>query len=289
MAAFPHLALSTLPGRAEALLHDAALHAYAPPLTAFAVALALGLIGKMGARPLLGAAGSGGALAGWAALLPLAAALRAVLAPRAMADFLLLPAAAAVLAGLASPWLRGRAERWLPTGLAVLAGWWLAGSAPGRPEFWRVWLAIGVAAWLLVRAVGRRAAGGQMLAAALALWGGLLLAGAPPVWIAAALVAVAAAAAAWCLNAALPPVLVATVVAAADLGTGRLVRAGLNAADLACLLAIGAAWLAPSMQMRFGQTRFGRRLGRASPAAAALGAAALASGTAWLSARFLQR
>ncbi len=288
MAAFPHLGLSTLPGRAEALLHEATLHAYAPPLAAFAMALALGLIGKAGMRPLLAAAGAGGALAGWAALLPVEAMLRAVLAPRAMADFLLLPAAATVVAtaavGLASPRLRMRAERWVSVALAVLAGWWLAGSTPARPEFWRVWLVVGVAAWLLARSAGRLGPGGQMLAAALALWGGLVVAGASPVWIAAALVAVAAAAAAWCLDSALPPVLAATVAAAADLGTGRLVRGGLNAADLACLCAIAAAWLMPSLQ-----TRSARRLGRASPAAAALGTAALATGVIWLSARFLQR
>jgi len=284
MASFPLPALSALPGRAEALLHAAALHAYAPPLTALGAALALGLVGKAGLRPLLAAAGAGGALAGWAALLPIAAALRAVLAPRAMADFLLLPAAVAALAGLASPWLRGWAERWLPVALAVLAGWWLAGSTPARPEFWRVWLAVGAAAWLLARPVGNYAAGGRALAAAVALWGGLLVAGAPAVWIAAALVAVAAAAGAWCLGAALPPMLVATVAAAADLGVGRLVRAGLNAADLACLTAIGAAWLAPLVE-----ARLGRRLGGAGPAAAALSAAALATGATWLGGRLLQR
>ncbi len=284
MASFSLPSLSTLPGRAEAALHSGVLHAYAPPVAAFGVALALGLIGRAGPRPLLAVAGAGGALAGWAALLPMAAALRAVLAPRAMADFLLLPAVAVVLAGLAAPWLRGRAERWLPWASIVLSGWWLARSAPARMEFWRVWLAAGVAAWLLTRAAGQRAAGGQVLAAALALWGGLLVAGAPPIWIAAALVAVAAASAAWLLGAALPPVLLATVATAADLGAGRLVRAGLNAADLACLLALGAAWLVPPVQMRFG-----RQFGRASPAATALSVAALATGGVWLGARLLQR
>ncbi len=284
MASFSLPALSTLPGRAGALLHDTALHAYAPPLMALGVALALGLVGKMGPRPLLAAAGAGGALAGWAALLPMAAALRAVLAPRAMADFLLLPALAAALAGLASPWLRGRAARWLPVALVVLTGWWLAESAPARAEFWRVWLAVGVAAWLLARAVGQQAAAGRVLAAAVALSGGLLVAGAPSVWVTAALVAVTAAAVAWPLGAALPPVLVATVAAAADLGAGRLVRAGLNAADLACVLALGAAWLTPAAE-----ARFGRRLGRAGPALAALTAAALAVGAVWVGRRLLQR
>jgi len=280
--------LSGLPGRAEALLHGPTLWAYAPPLLAPLLALSvtftLGLIGKLGPRWLIAAAGPAGALAGWAALLPAAAALRAVLAPHAVADFLLLPAVAVTLAGFAAPWLRGRAERWLPLALSVLAGWWLAGSAPARPEFWRVWLAVIVAAWVLARSVGPAANGGRTSATMLALWGGLLVAGAPPVWIAAALVAAAASSAAWCLGAALPPVLMATMAAAADLGAGRLVRAGFNSADLACLAAFGAAWLAP-----WAEARFGKRLGLARPAIAAALTAALATGAVFLGHRWLQR
>jgi len=276
--------LTALPSRTAALLHGAAVHAYAPPMVALVGALALGLIGKAGPRWFVGAAGAVGAFAGWTALLPVSAALRAVLTPRAMADFLLLPAAAVALSGLAAPWLRGRAERWLPLTLGVLAGWWLAGSAPARPEFWRVWLAIAVVAWALARSVDPDKNGGRALAAALALWGGLLVAGAPPVWNAAALVAVAAAAAAWCLGGALPPVLVVTVAAAADLGAGRLVRAGLNAADLACLLALGAAWLTP-----WAEARLGMRLGPARPAGGAALAAALAIGAVFLGSRVLHR
>jgi hypothetical protein len=279
--------VATLPSRVEAFLHGAVLHAYAPPLVALGTALVLGLIGKAGPRWLIGGAGAAGALAGWAALLPTVAAWRAVLTPRAMTDFLLLPAAAVVVAGLAAPWLRGRVERWLPWAPVVLAGWWLAGSAPARPEFWRVWLAVIVAAWLLARGVGQGVSGGRALAAALALWGGLLVAGAPPAWIAAALVAVAAGFAAWCVGGALPPVLIATVAAAADLGAGRLVRGGLNAADLACLLALGAAWLAS-----WAEARFGRRLGPARPAAAvaaALATGAVLTGAVFLGGRLLHR
>ncbi len=288
MPSFSLQRLFTLPGGAAALLQEQVLHAYAPPLVALGTALTLGLIGwAAGARWPVASAGAAGALTGWIALLPVAAALRAVLAPRAMADFLLLPAVAVVLAGLASPWLRGRAERWLPVALAVLAGWWLAGSAPARPEFWRVWLAIALAAWLLARVVaaqGSAGPGGRVLAAALALWGGLLVAGAPPVWLVAALVAVAAAMAAWPLGGALPPLLLAIVAAAADLAAGRLVRAGLNATDLACLLAPGAAWLMPRMARRFG-----KRLGRAGTALAVPAAAALMVGAVWLSGRLLHR
>lgn len=274
---FQHLL--TMPG--GVLLHHPVLSACMPALAALGVALALGLAGRAtGARWPAAASGAMGALTGWVALPGVAP--RAVLAPRAMADFLLLPAAAAALAGIASPRLRGRAGRWLPWALAVLAGWWLAGSAPARPEFWRVWFAVVLAAWLLARGVGMPGApgaGGRALAAALALWGGLLLAGAPPVWVAAALVA-AAAGAAWPVGGALPPLLLATVAAAADLGAGRLAQGRLNAADLACLLAPGAAWLVP---------RMAARLGRAGRVLAMPAAAALTAGAAWLGGRLLHR
>ena len=170
MPSFSPQRLFTMPG--AAILHDPVLHAFQPPLLALGVALALGLIGRAaGARWLLANAGAAGALAGWM-MLPAGAVLRTVLTPRTMTDFLLLPAAAVLVVGLAAPWLRGRAERWrgraerwLPIALAVLAGWWLAGSAPARPEFWRVWLAVGLVAWLLARGGGAgavgRAAGGR--------------------------------------------------------------------------------------------------------------------------------
>ncbi len=267
----------TMPGPASGF----ALHLVAPPLLAFGAALALGLAGRAaGGRWAVQASGAVGALAGWMALLPWAAALRAVLAPRTVPDILLLPAAAAALAGMAAPRLRGRAEQWLPWALAVLAGWWLARSAPARPEFWRVWSAVVLAAWLLARVAGAPGAGARALAAALALWGALLLAGAPPVWAAAALAAAAAAGAAWLAGGALPPVLLAALAAAADLGAGRLVQGRVNAADLACLLAPGAAWLVPWTAARLG--RPGRVL--AVPAAAALTA-----GVAWLGGRLLHR
>ena len=296
MPSFSLPRLFTLPG--AAILHDPVLHAFQPPLVALGITLALGLIGwATGARWLVANAAAAGALAGWMALLPASAALRAVLTPRAMADFLLFPAAVVLVAGLAAPWLRGRAERWLPLALAVLAGWWLAGSSPARPEFWRAWFVVSLAAWLLARSVakpgvgkqgvaerGSAGAGGRVLAAALALWGGLLVAGAPPVWLAAALAAAAAALAAWPLGGALPALLLATVAAAADLGNGRLVRGGLNPADLACLLASGAVWLVPWLT-----TRFGKRLGRAGTVLAVPAAAALTAGAVWLGARLLHR
>lgn len=281
MPSFSIARLFTMPGGAA--LHNDVLYAYAPPLLAFGVALALGLAGRAtGARWPVAASGAVGALAGWMALLPWTAALRAVLAPRAMADFLLLPAAAAALAGLAASRLRGRAERWLPWALMALVGWWLARSATAQPEFWRVWLTIVLAAWLLARGV--EGAGGRALAVGLALWGALLQAGAPPVWIVTALVAAAASAAAWPLGGTLPPVLLAAAATAADLGSGRLVQGRLNAADLACLLAPGAAWLVPRIA-----PGLAARFGRAGPVLAVPAAAALTAGVAWLGVRLLHR
>ena len=285
MPSFSQPHLFTLPG--APFFHNPVLHAFQAPLVALGVTLVLGLIGRVtGARWPVASAGAAGALTGWMALLPATAALQAVLAPRGMAEFLLLPAAAVLMAALAAPWLRGHAERWLPIALAVLAGWWLARSPPAQPEFYRVWLAVGLAAWLLARGVAAQgsASGGRVLAAALALWGGLLVAGASPVWLAATLVAVAAAAAAWPLGGALPALLLMTVAGAADLATGRLVRAGLNTTDLACLLAPGAVWVAPWLT-----TRFPKRFGRMGTALAVPGAGALMVGAVWLGTRLLHR
>lgn len=300
-AAMPSLSspsLSVPPGLVQGIAH-----AYQPPLIALGVALLLGLVGRaLGLGWLRGVAGAVAAVAGWAALVPTAVLPRAVLTPRAMVEFLLLPGVAVVLAGLVAPWLRGtalgRAERWLPAGLSLLVGWWLAGSAAGRPEFWRVWLAVVAAAWLLARGTsgpgGHSASPGhsasRVLATALALWGGLLVAGAPPVWLAASLVIVAAALAAWVTGGPLPSLLVVTAAASADLGAGRLARAGLTAVDLACLLAIGAAWLASLAERRFGQGRKpSGRLGRAGPLVAALAAAGLIVVVGWLVGRLLQK
>ena len=284
-----HAALS-LPGlNVPPGLGQAILHQYQAPLIALAVVLLLGLLGRIPrARWLLPVAGAAGALAGWAALLPAAAVLRAVMAPRALIEVLLLPGVAAVVAILGAAWFRtasgGRAERWVAVGLAALTGWWLAGSAPGRAEFWRVWLAIAAAAWLLARVTEKGgSAGGRVSTAALALAAGLLVAGAPPIWIAAALVAVAAGLSAWAVGGALPPLLVVTVAAAADLGFGRLVRGGLTAIDLACLLPVVAAWVTP-----WAAGRMPVRLGRAGPPAAMLASAAAAAGVVWLGGRLLQ-
>lgn len=263
----PSFSLPTLPG-------SLVLLAYLPAFVAVAVVLSMALLGRVVARPGFGpAAAAAGVLAGWAALLP-AQAWRAVLTPRGMMDALLLPAVAAVLLGLLSPWLRGRAERWGPVLLILLTGWWVAGA--GRAEFWRVWLVVGLAAW----ALGRGATGARVTAAALALWGGLVLAGAPAMWIAAALVAVAASGAVWAAGGVLPPVLLVAVAACADLAAGRLVRGRVTAVDVACVLAVAAAWLVPVLAPRLGR--------RTGPLLAVPVAAAAVVGAGWVVARALR-
>ncbi len=266
------------------------LYAYLAPLLALAVTLAGSLVCRAKSlRPLLPMVGALGLLAGWAALLPLAFAARAALAPRGVPEALLLPAAAALLAGLAAFWGRARLDRWAGIALAVFAGWWLASSPAGRPEFWRVWAAVGVVALLLSRSVAGQPA--RSLAAMLALWGGLVVAGAPPGAIGAALVAAGAAAGLLVAGplvagpgGVLPAALAASVVAGADLASGRLVRGGLNAIDLACLAACAAPLAAQLVT-----ARLGKRLGRVGPLVSALAGAAAAVGCAWLAARLIRR
>ena len=257
------------------------LHPYLPALLALAVALA-GAVACRGKRALVWAPalGAAGALAGWAALAPVSPA--ALLAPRALPEFLLLPAAAALLGGLAAPYLPGPLMRWMPVVVAALSGWWLAGSPAGKAEFWRVWAAVGVLAWLLFRGMAGQAS--RSLAAGLALFGGLAAVGAPPVWSAAALVAAAAAGGLLAAGPAMPAAVMAAVVAGADLGAGRLVRFGLNPVDIACIAACGAPVVAHALQ-----ARVGKRWGRAGPVAAALAAAATAAACAWLATRLMRR
>lgn len=256
------------------------LQAYAAPLLALAVALACGGATRWGLP--VGAAGAAALLVGWAALMP--SSIRRALWPSATPAFLVLPALVAVLLGVARPMLGARLERWSPAGLAVFVGWWLAWTPAGHGEFWRVWLAVGLLAWLLSRSMAQQAVRG--LAAALALWGGLVAVGAEPVWIGAALVAVAAAAGLLVAGpgAVLPPALLAGLAAAPVLGAGRLVRAGLNGIDCAALAACAAPLLAAGLL-----PRVGKRFGRFGPVVTALAGATLAVGLAWGAARLLRR
>lgn len=223
-------------------------------------------------------AGAAGALAGWA-LLP-GVALQSVWVPRTVPDHLLLPAAAALAAALASPWLRGRAGRWMPAVLALAVGWWVAGSAPARPEFWRVWATVAAAVLLLPRLTGPGGAQSAAVAASLAV--GLLAAGAPPVWVVVATVAAGAAVGAWATGGAIPATVLVVAAAVVDLGAGRLVRAGFNGMDLACILPPLAALMTPAIGARLG------RLGRTAQPAAVAAAAALVGAAAYIGARAIR-
>lgn len=247
----------------------------APVLAAVVAALAV-LLRR--ATPGRWDAAAVGVAVGWALLVPLSALARALFAPRAPVDYLLLPSLVAMAAGLALPVLGARAARWAGVTVPVAVGWWLAGSPAGQREFWRVWAVVALAGVLLSRGV--RTDPGRAVAAALALWGGLVAAGAPPVWIAAALVLAAAGAVLAAGSMALPPVLVVAAGAAASLGAGRLVRGGLNGVDLAALAALAAPLLAAALQ-----SRAGRRLGRAGGVLVPAGAAALLALAVWCAVR----
>lgn len=248
--------------------------AYHAPMLAGAVALLLVLLARASGRLTLAAAAGPLAVAvGWAAVL-LPAGWRAVLQPRTAAEHLALPALAAVTAAMLLPYMRGRWGAVLPVLLAVVTGWWLAGSPAVRPEFWRVWAVAAVLAWGLARLVGADAA--RIAAAALALWGALLAVGAPPAWQAISSV-VAAVGLAVLAGRPPPPVapfavLVAAAAVAASLGAGRLVRGQVGAVDAACAAALAAPLLSPVLA---------RRMGRAGWLAPVL-SAAVAAVAAWV-------
>ena len=248
--------------------------AYAGPVLAFGVSLLAVALGRLTRGRWLPAAV--GVLVGWAVLVPVQALGVALITPRTPVDFLLLPVLLTLVAGL----LPGRLGRWAPVLVVVAAGWWLAGSPAAGRQFWRVWAAVALAAWLLSRAV--RQEPGRGVAAALTLWGGLVVAGAPPVWGVVSLVLLAAALALLAGRAALPPVLVAVAGAAACLGSGRMARGGFGAVDAAVLLVIAAPVLVPVLRARMG------RLGRAGPVLAVPASAALAVAGAWCVVRLLR-
>jgi len=251
---------------------------YGPALLALAVALVVGAAARLSGRGGAGLAGAAGALAGWAAMAP---SLVAAWSPRTVQDFALLPAAGVLLAAAAAPWLRGRPGRWLPALLTVGAGWWLAGSTPARPEFWRVWAVVAVAAVLLGRVFGTQ--GGRSVATAAALAVGLVVAKAAPAWLGFGAVLGLAAVGAGVTGGAMPAVLVVVGAAVVDLGLGRLVRGGFNAIDLACVLApvagLVAAWAVP---------RLGRRWGVMRDVVGVLVGMAVVAGAVWLGSRAIR-
>jgi hypothetical protein len=247
------------------------LGAHQAPVLAIAVSLALVLTGRLPrAGWAAGAAAGAGALLGWGARLGGPRPWRLVFAPESTPQHLLLVAAVILGAGLLATKVRSRG---LAAASAVLAGWWVALSPAAGVQFWRAWLAIAVLPILLLRV----AADTKRLAAApLALAAGLLATGAPSPWPDVGLVAAAAALPLLAAEGAMAPLPLAllgvTTAAAADLGAGRLPRAGFGPVDLACLLALAAPLaVAPAA----------RRLGRAAPAAPAA-VAVIAGVLAWI-------
>ncbi len=239
-----------------------------PPLLALGAALAL--------RPIrVVPAGAVAALLGWAALVPIPVLLRSVAIPRTPLDFLLLPAVFAVVAGIAAH-KGGRWARWAPVLLAVGSGWWLAGMPAGRAEFWRVWVVVGMAAWVGARAVAGRPE--RVVLMALAVAAGLAVAGAPWPWLVAALVLAAAGLGGPGLGGAglggAGSTLGVALLAVVSLGLGRLVRGGLDPVDVAVLSAFGAPWVLRMTEAR--ARRWGPWLGATAALAVTVAAVWLA-------------
>ncbi len=212
-------------------------------------------------------------LLGWAALEPVTRLREIALSPVIGPGMLLVPAAAVAAIEVIRVWRGGRNERWLSVGAALVTGWWLARVAAAPGEFWRV----GVVVAVLVGGVAWAVRGQTMRGAALALalWGGAVVAGFPLGWV----VASAVLAAAWAgllvlrAEAAVPSALVAATVAGADLARGRLARGHIDAADLVCLLALGAPVLAAAAE-----ARLAKRWRMLAPALGAAGAVAVGWG-----------
>ena len=213
-------------------------------------------------------------LLGWAALEPVARLRGVALSPSSRgghAD----PAGGSALTVIEAMrvWRGGRNERWLSVAAALVTGWWLARAAAGPGEFWRVGLLIAALVWVVAWTVREQAMRG--LAVALALWGGAVVAGFATGWVVASavLAAVAAGVLALGAEAAVPSALIAATVAGADLARGRLPRGRFDAADLVCLLALAAPFLAA-----FAEKRLSKQWRMLAPALGAAGAVALGWG-----------
>ena len=90
---------------------------------------------------------------------------------RSLQQHLVLPAMVVAIASGTAVVLPG-VRRWVAVGAAIFAGCWLAGSAAGRPEFWRVVFAVIGGTWLLHGVGAGQARRG--LVSALTLFGGVL-------------------------------------------------------------------------------------------------------------------
>ena len=252
--------------------------AYAGPVLALLIAAAGGFMLRRRVA-WLPALSAGGAAAGWFVV---AGGVPVITGLRSLQQHVVLPAVViAVATGGGVVWPAGR--RWLAVGAASFAGCWVAGSAAGRPEYWRVVFAIVGGAWLLHGVGAGRAR--QGLVAGLMVFGGVLAGGAAASWGSTALVLVAVAAALVYGEAVvISPVLLASGIVAIDLGAGRLVRGGIGVVDLAC----GLAFVTP-MLVGYVDRRMGGRLGRVGRFAVPVVLACAGVGVAWVSARVMLR
>jgi hypothetical protein len=250
-----------------------------PGLVTAAIAAGLGRAGRR--RPwVMAAACAAAAAVGWEMLAPWSA----VLWPRGAAEHLVLPALVLAAAGIASRSIR---SAWLGRAAVAFGGWWLAASAAGRPEFWRVWFGACVVTWALGRAGAASPA--RAAAAVLSVWGAFALAGASSgvlaVWLGAGLVAAGAVAGVSASGRVgiVPPGLLMVFIVGADIGLGRSMRGEAGLVDLACAGAVAAPWLSGWFERRFG-----RRLGAPASVVAPVAAAACVIAAAWLGVRVMR-
>lgn len=226
---------------------------YGPALLALVASLAAGWVcrGK-GRQAWRRTAVSLACLLGWAALEPVTRLRGVALSPSTGPGLLLVPAAALVAIEAIRVWRGGRNERWLSVAAALVTGWWLARAAAPPDEFWRAGFVIAGLVWVIAWAVCGQAMRGE--AVALALWGGALVAGFPLGWAVASAVLAAAGIGVFALGAeaALPSALLAATVAGADLARGKLSRGHVDAADIVCVLAVAAPFLAAAAERRLG-------------------------------------
>lgn len=227
------------------------LFAYAAPLAAFVVALAVPLMAR--GKGWANVAGPLALFAGWALLQPLSLLPRVIWAPHRGTETLLAPALACAAGTAVLAWRGGRQTRLAAVLMTAFAGWWVAREGVGPVDFWRAWFAVGVLAVVLSKIGQGRA--DRILVVAAALSGGLAVAGAGPGWPMAALVAAAGAGGLLASRApvAIPAAMIAALVAATDLAGGRLLRARLDTTDLACLAAVVAPWIADLAAQRLGR------------------------------------
>ena len=242
-----------------------------PAVLALGVAFA-GAWGLRRRQAWAGVVAGAGVAAGWLAL---GGRVWGVGWPRGLLEVLPGAAGGVVLGAAVAAWMPrlGRVAGFA----GVMSGaWWVAGSAAGRAEFWRVGFAVLALSWWFGR-VGA-GAGGRAVAVGLVLFGGVLAAVAG-IWSVAGLVLAGAGLGLAVVRggAALPAGLLAVGVVAVDLGAGRLVQGRVGVVDLVCCGAVIAGplvgWAERGLARR---GRIGRALTWCAPVAVAVGVAGAA-------------